>query len=334
VLIRDGDTMKPYGITAIVCGKFYPPHAGHHRLIQMAVDNTDNVIVFVCWRADETLPVAIRMKCLQEEHPTVKIIPVPCIPSDDDSEGWGKYTMEILGYAPDVVYSSESYGEPYAISMGAEHEMVDHDRKIFSISGTMIRENPLKYFKYLSPTMRSYYALRIVVVGAESTGTTTLAKALSEHYKTVCVPEYGRTYTEQKYARGKEGWHSGEFHHIAKTQNELEDMYAKNANRLLICDTDSFATMLWCKRYCFKLPYTLVDFVKETNHNKYYIVTKDDIPFVQDEKGTRDGEHIRHDMHKQFIRMLECNNKRFIVVDGDMENRLRQSIKFIEGLVK
>ena len=37
---------------------------------------------------------------------------------------------------------------------------------------------------------------RVAIVGAESTGKTTLATALAEHYRTAWVPEFGRLYTE------------------------------------------------------------------------------------------------------------------------------------------
>ena len=313
--------------TAVVCGKFYPPHSGHHFLINTAVEMSKRVTVLICWRADETLPIGVRIKCLQEEHPTVKIIPVPCVPADDDSPGWGEYTMNILGYAPDAVFSSEDYGEPYAKHMGSHHVMVDHERAKIPCSGTMIRGNPTKYFKFLSPTMKAYYAKRIVVVGAESTGTTTLAEDLSEYYKTPCVPEYGRTYAAWMHKLNDE-WRPEEFVHIGKEQNKLEDMFAGNANKLLICDTDSFATMMRSVRYAGYVVKDLKDIAM--NRNKYYILTGDEIPFVQD--GTRDGEDVRHEMHKGFIKMLNASRKKYIIVNGSKEERLKQSIEFIDEI--
>jgi len=317
---------------SIVCGKFYPPHMGHHALIDKAVNASEEVIVLICWRADETIPLEVRVKCLQEEHPTVKIISIPCIPEDNDSVGWGKYTLDVLGFIPDAVFSSEDYGELYAKSMGATHIMVDHDRKMFPISGTIIRENPLKYFDYLSPTMRSYYAVRIVIVGAESTGTTTLAKALSKYYNTVCVPEYGRTYAEWKYSKPGRKWFIDEFKHIAEEQNKLEDLYARNANRVLICDTDSFATAVWCWRYCNNIPESLLNIGR--NRNQFYILTMDDIPFVQDDENLRDGEHIRHEMMKKFNNMLLQYDKIMIDVKRSHEERMDSAIKFIDNILE
>ena len=166
----------------------------------------------------------------------------------------------------------------------------------------MIRGNPLKHFDYLSPMMKSYYARRIVVLGSESTGTTTLANALADHYNTKCVPEFGRTYTEWKYGKGNTSWKPEEFIHIANEQNKLEDMFARNANKLLICDTDAFATSVWYWRYITcnqfvdditekRIEKQLKDIVKAREQNQIYIVTNTDIPFVQDEKNP--GKYLK-----------------------------------------
>src|SRR5581483_9617149 len=60
---------------------------------------------------------------------------------------------------------------------------------------TSLAVNTCWYF--LEPPVRAYYARRICLIGAESTGKTTLARALAEHYQTVWVPEYGREYSER-----------------------------------------------------------------------------------------------------------------------------------------
>lgn len=101
--------------------------------------------------------------------------------------------------------------------------------------------------------MPSPNLIRVCVVGAESSGTTTLARDLAAHYETVWVPEYGRTYTEQLRQKGINTfayqWRTEEFVHIALQQQEDEDRLATQANRLLICDTDALATCIWHQRY-------------------------------------------------------------------------------------
>ena len=89
---------------------------------------------------------------------------------------------------------------------------------------------------------------RVCLLGAESTGKTTLARALAAAYGTVWNPEYGRPYTE--LGRDPEApWTSAEFTHIARIQCWYEDCLAGSARRALFCDTDAFTTALFHEVY-------------------------------------------------------------------------------------
>lgn len=90
------------------------------------------------------------------------------------------------------------------LSKECEHILVDRDREAVPISGTLVRSNPLGCWDFLEPPVRAWYAKRICLVGAESTGKTTLAQMLAERYQTVWVPEYGREYSERKLAEDGE----------------------------------------------------------------------------------------------------------------------------------
>lgn len=323
-----GENMK----TGVVIGKFYPPHKGHKYLIETACKQADNVTVIVCDKKNQQkIAGEQRAIWLGEMVPQAKVIVVDDILPDDDSKGWAEYTIEILGYVPDIVFTSESYGDKYAQYMGSHHVLVDWDRKTVPISATQIRENPLACWEYLEPCVRAYFAKRICVVGAESTGTTTMAKALAEHYQTIWVPEYGRAYSEKKMAlNAQSSWKTDEFVHIATEQNKLEDEYARQCNKLLICDTDSFATTLWHERY---MGFISQDVDKLNAARKYdlYLLTDLDAPFVQD--GTRDGEHIRDAMHKRFIEELIKRNKPYLLLSGTHEKRLKKAIEACDKIL-
>src|SRR5262245_30498722 len=141
---------------------------------------------------------------------------------------------------------------------------------------------------------------RVVIIGSESSGTTTLARALAEHYHTVWVPEYGRVYSEGRQYAGQP-WRSDEFVHIATEQIRMEDTLARHANKVLICDTDAFATSIWHERY---MGAASDDVRAIAAGRKYdlYVVTDVDIPFVQDD--IRDGESFRQWMQGRFIEEL------------------------------
>jgi len=62
----------------------------------------------------------------------------------------GRLYGQDSGYVPDVVFTSEDYGEAYARFMGAKHILVDKQRKTVTISARQIRSDPLKYWIILS----------------------------------------------------------------------------------------------------------------------------------------------------------------------------------------
>ena len=315
--------------TGVVCGKFYPPHRGHKFLIDSAAEQSERTVVLITDTPRLTIPVEKRAAWLQEIHPEVEVRIISDIESDD-SVAWGKHTIEFLGWTPEAVFSSEDYGFTWAEAMGCIHVCVDKIRATFPISGTAVREDPLAAWDYLEPPVRAHFAKRVCVLGAESSGTTTLSKALAEHYGTAWVPEYGRFFSEGKQtSRGAE-WRAGEFVQIAEQQSQMEDSLACSANRVLICDTDPFATSIWHERY-LGVPSPEVLVIADSRHYDLYILTGDEIPFVQDD--IRDGEHIRHQMHQRFLRALQETGRSHIVVTGSKKARLESAIAAIDKTV-
>jgi HTH-type transcriptional regulator, transcriptional repressor of NAD biosynthesis genes len=95
-------------------------------------------------------------------------------------------------------HPSQDYGPQYATLMGSEHVMVDRNRLQIPVSATQIRTKPLEHLEMLEPCVRACNVLRVVLIGAESTGKTTLAKILSSHFDTHWVAEYGREHWGRK----------------------------------------------------------------------------------------------------------------------------------------
>ena len=89
---------------------------------------------------------------------------------------------------------------------------------------------------------------RVCVLGAESTGKSTLASTLAERFETLWNPEYGRPYT-QIGRPADEPWASWEFTHIAHMHCWYEDFLAGLAHRVLFSDTDAFTTSVFHEVY-------------------------------------------------------------------------------------
>ena len=176
-------------------GKFLPPHLGHKYLIDSAKKQCDELTVLVTDHPEYLIPIEQRLDWLRKIHPTVKFLPVTDKVDDDDSPGWAKLTIDALGYVPDAVFTSEEYGQRWADAMNTKSILIDQDRSTVPISATKVRSDPWNNWQYLHPLVRGYFTRRICLVGAESSGTTTLSKSLAEYYDTKWVSEYGRDYT-------------------------------------------------------------------------------------------------------------------------------------------
>lgn len=175
---------------------------------------------------------------------------------------------------------------------------------------------------------------RVCVVGAESTGTTTLAQRLAAYYHTMWVPEYGREYSERLAAEGIDLWHyrwrSEEFVHIARVQQEREDQMAAKANRVLICDTDALATAIWHERYMGSRCEG-VETLAFAHHYDLYLLTGCEIPFVQD--GIRDGENLREWMTHRFEEVLTDHCRTWLKVSGPIEQRMLAATTAVDRLL-
>jgi HTH-type transcriptional regulator, transcriptional repressor of NAD biosynthesis genes len=344
-----------------VVGKFYPPHRGHRHLIETARRGCDRLIVMLPHHPSQKIPGELRRAWLQEIHPGCEIHLVPD-ELDDDSEQWARFTMEYLGRAPDVVFSSEDYGPRFAGFMGCRHVMVDRDRATFPISGTAVRSSPLDHLEWVEPCVRAYFVRRVVLIGAESTGKTTLARMLAERYGTVWVEEFGREYWERKVAvddpangpylsgTADEGfspgaddaragedageapveWTSEEFRVIAAEQQRREDRLAREANRVLICDTNAFATGTWHERYLGHRD-PQVDEIGRRDRVDLYLLAEPDFAFVQD--GWRDGESIRDWMHARFAEQLAALPTPVVRLRGSLEARMADATAAIDALL-
>ena len=220
------------------------------------------------------------------------------------------------------------------------------------MSSSLVRNNPPAYWGFLAPEVQAWFCLRVIIVGAESTGKTTLAKALAAHYqqkglpwvKTCWVAEYGREHTCHKLAvaqgvalaKGEAvpdlselQWITAEFMHIAETQMHWEDKAAQAGSPLLIADTDTFATGIWHERYMGSRCVPVEALSRQFSPHRLYILTDvAAVPFEQD--GIRDGEHIRDWMQQRFVERLQEQGFPWVQVSGDAEQCLLSAVASIE----
>lgn len=318
------------GLVGVAVGKFNPPHLGHLHLIRKGASIVDRLYVLLCDRPDQTIAVGRRFDWLSDAVPdNVTIIVTP----DDlpaENRPWAERALSVLPERPDMAFTSESWGGQWAELMGARHRLVDLDRRAFPVSGTQLRADLGANFRWLVPAARAELSRRVVVVGAESTGKSTIAEALAEATNSVWAPEHGRWYWEGRRYRADQSWEPDEFLRIALAQHRLQDDLARqSSNGLVISDTDALVSAVWHERYLGSTGQELTEFAA-VNVPDLYLVCADDFDWVQD--GTRESHEHRASMQRSIQVRVEASGAQVVVLTGSHEQRLSSALDALEAL--
>ena len=174
--------------------------------------------------------------------------------------------------------------------------------------------------------------VKIVLFGPESSGKTTLSKLLARHYNTVWVPEYARDYLQNKWNKEHKTCENADLLPIAFGQISLENELAKNADRLLICDTDLLETMVYSQAFYGGFVDPLLEKAALKNTYHLYLLTYIDTPWEADDIRDRPNERLK--MFHAFENALIKYNRPYITVKGNIETRLATAIFEIDAILK
>lgn len=171
--------------------------------------------------------------------------------------------------------------------------------------------------------------IRIALFGPESTGKTTLAIQLAEHFKTAWVPEFARNYLQEKWDKTAQICDVDDMLPIAFGQTKLENDSLSRANKFLFCDTNLLVTKVFSEVYygfCNPL------FEKAALEHEYdlFFLTDIDVPWEKDD--LRDKAEGRESVFAVFKQTLIENNKPFVILSGDKNLRLNKAISIVEDL--
>ncbi|NND87742.1 MAG: ATP-binding protein [Flavobacteriaceae bacterium] len=174
--------------------------------------------------------------------------------------------------------------------------------------------------------------LKIVLIGPESTGKTTLARQLAKAFQTEWVPEYMRSYLQEKWDKSKTTCTREDLIPIAEGQLELENKYNKKAKRYLFCDTNLLELQVYSEYYfdgyC---PPKIEQANAELNYD-LYLLTYIDVPWEEDD--LRDRPYDRSTLFCRFENELKKRELPYIVLKGSASSRLEQAKKAIGDYTK
>jgi NadR type nicotinamide-nucleotide adenylyltransferase len=163
------------------------------------------------------------------------------------------------------------------------------------------------------------------VTGSESTGKTTLAGSIAEHYGVAWIPEFARDYAENKI----EPLTADDVGPIAAGQIAREDAAFQNASGVIILDTDVVSTAVYAEHYYGRVPGWIEQAARERLAD-LYLLCDTDLPWVADQ--VRDAQHHRRQVHDLFVQRLAQLAATVRVVGGitSPDQRLKRALEHIE----
>jgi len=163
-------------------------------------------------------------------------------------------------------------------------------------------------------------------VGPESTGKSTLAKALADHFQTIWVKEYAREYIDSL----TRPYNQEDLTHIAMGQLKLENELLPKANRLLICDTNLLVIKIWSD---YKYGHCDPGILHELESRNYdlHLLTNIDIPWQDDPQ--REHPNLRQYFYNLYLKELQNRDLKYKEIMGDEDQRISSAVSELNTLL-
>ena len=325
-------------------GSFNPLHMGHVSCILQGANMCKTLYVVICDGAARG-EIDIRIKYrwiyqLTKHIGNVKIIILPDnlkTKEEYTEEYWfsdAQYIKEQIGAPIDVVFFGDDYDEKsfwYACYPEAEKHVFPRN----GISSSELRENIYKHWDWLPNIVKSYYVKKVLLVGGESTGKSTLTINLANYYNTNYVEEAGRELSEKS---GTDTLMIQEdFTEILLRQKLNQMKAAQSSNKLLFVDTDALITQFYLNFFddgCAQKNIELSKAIDALNEFDLILFLEPDVPFVQDGGRSEIIHNERIKYSEQIKAILDAHNKQYVCVSGDYQKRFTQAIDAVNGIIR
>jgi HTH-type transcriptional repressor of NAD biosynthesis genes len=323
-------------IKAFVFGKFLPFHKGHEAMIRFALTKCDFLTVLICCSDKEKVTNTIRKNWIEstfKETQNIEVrvfnylesdLPNTSVPSSEVSKIWSE-TFKTLFPDYDLVITSEEYGNYIADFMEIKHISFDNKRNKIPVSATSIRQDLFKNWNFLPDSVKPFFAIKIIILGTESTGKTVLSEKLAKHYNCSIVAEAGRELVENS--------NSFQFETlplIASEHSKRINDAVLGENPLIIIDTDIHITKSYSK-FTFAKELNVNDDIYNSNKGELYIYLNNDVKYIQD--GTRLNEADRNLLDFSHREILRQFNIAFVEINGNWNQRFEKAVNEINQLI-
>ncbi len=180
---------------------------------------------------------------------------------------------------------------------------------------------------------------KIVILGPESTGKSTLCQQLAAHYQTLWVPEYAREYL----LKHGMNYTYNDLLTVAKGQLALEEEYEKrlentgyeasikNPRQLLFIDTDMYVMKVWCEFVFDNCHKFILDQIVKRKYD-LYLLCNVDLPWVKDELREYPDLESRQKLYSIYKDIMINQSTPWVDISGDYEQRLNTAIGAVDQI--
>lgn len=322
----------------LTLGKYAPFHRGHQLVFDTALAEVDQLIAIIYDSAEVTpVPLPVRAGWLRQLYPQVQVVEAWDGPKEVGDTPEIKrinedYVIKHLGISGiSHFYSSEFYGEHMSKALGAVNRQVDTARAQLPVSGTQIRADPYVYREYLDPLVYRDLITNVVLLGAPSTGKTTLAEQLANAYDTIWMPEYGREYWQQHQLERR--LTPTQLVEIAEGHLVREEQFLTKANRYLFTDTNAITTFMFALDYHGYAEPRLQQLANNAV-SRYDLVFLCDTDIPYDDTWDRSGDVQRQIFQKRIVADLLARKVPSITLLGTLEERVAMVMSVLTRYTK
>lgn len=322
-------------------GSFDPLHIGHVNQIIKAASMCERLYIVLSYsRRRDSIPMEIRYRWIKNSFKHMDNIYIitledSALTKDDYDKDtyWEEgrdYILSKTEHSIDVVFCGSDYKGTNRYEDLYNCKVIYEDRQNIDISSTDIRTNPFEYWEYIPNICKPYYVKKILLVGGESTGKSTLTENLALYYNTNHLEEVGREVCD--YAGSEDMMIASDFHEILLKHKVKEMEVIKQSNKLLFVDTDAIITKFFGQFLLDEDQNTvdeLADAITHINSFDMIFFLEPTVAFVQD--GTR-NERIEAEREKysnQIKELLDEAGTKYISLKGDYISRFEEIKKYI-----